>query len=337
MVHDPVRTPNRSMTQALPSLDQAYRHCREVTRLRARNFYYGLKLTPEPKRSSMYAVYAWMRRADDLADAAVGSLDQRRAAIDAFRSRTRMVLRAGSASLISAAAGSFSPSDELLFRALADTAQRHRLSPQPFFDMLAGQEADLSHREYQSFDELRGFCYDVASTVGLVCIEVWGFNNSAARELALDQGVAFQLTNIIRDFKQDLDQGRCYLPMAELNRAGLTPESLRNWSDPTACTAFIQAQADRAEQYYQRSRDLLSMISPDCRPTLWAMTEIYHRLLQRIRQDPASIVRLKRVRLSSFAKAAIAFRAQRMSRSPALAEAQIEFSRSPVMHGAAAQ
>jgi 15-cis-phytoene synthase len=315
------------------SLEEAFRYCREITRVRARNFYYGLKLTPEPKRSAMYAVYAWMRQADDLADGAVGPIDERRRRIEAFRARTCEVFGLESARADGAADAAV---DDRLWTALGDVAGTFNLSAQPFFDMLDGQLDDLEQREYRSFEELRRFCYKVASTVGLVCIEVWGFNHPSAHERAVDQGIAFQLTNIIRDFKQDFDHGHCYLPAEELARAGLDAATLRTWSKPSACADFILAQCNRAELYYERSRDLITMIAPDCRPTLWAMAEIYHGLLRRIRKDPAAVVHAKRVRLSSITKAAIAFRANRMSRSAELAEAQLEFTRTPVVRGAVA-
>jgi 15-cis-phytoene synthase len=301
-----------------------YEVCREITRRRARNFYYGLKLTPEPKRSAMYAVYAWMRHADDLADDAAGTATDRVRRIEEYRQVTARLFR-GEA-----------PPPEPMWRAMADVIQRYELSAEPFHHMLDGQEDDLRTVKYETFEELRRFCYKVASTVGLVCIEVWGVSDPSARELAVDQGIAFQLTNILRDVRQDLEHGRCYLPMSELQAAGLTGDRLRTWSDSKACERFVAEQASRAEHHYQRSLPLIDMVSPDCRPTLWAMREIYHGLLRKILADPGSIVRAKRVRLSSLRKAWIALQARRMSKSPRLAEAQVEFCRTAMVRGAAA-
>lgn len=301
---------------------EAYEACREVTRRRARNFYYGLKLTPEPKRSALYAIYAWMRAADDLADAAAGSTAERLERIAEFRETTDRLFR-----------GDDVPA-EPLWQAMADVLRRFDLPAPAFHHMLDGQEADLRTERYETFEDVRRFCYNVASTVGLVCIAVWGVNDSSAPELAVEQGIAFQLTNILRDVRQDLDHGRCYLPMSELRRAGLSIEDLKSWRKPDSCEAFIREQAQRAEQHYERSIPLISMVSPDCRPTLWAMREIYHGLLLKIIAEPASIMGSRRVRLSSLRKAWIAFQAQRMSRSPQLAQAQLRFSPAPVVRNA---
>ncbi len=280
-------------------LRRAVEHCRAVCRRRARNFYYGLKLAPEPQRSALYVVYAWMRMADDLVDG------------DGTGNRAAIVERVHEFRTASIAAVDGKPSgDESLWIALADTASRFHLPREHFLAMIDGQVDDLDQREYQTFEELHRYCYRVASTVGLLCVEIWGYDDPKAKALAIDRGIAFQLTNILRDFKEDFDGGRVYLPREEFKRKGISPAGLREWNKPGACVEFMQEQIARAEEYYGRSSGLEEMISLSCRPTLWAMTSIYHGLLEKMASDPARIVGERRLRLSTWRKGMIAAKAK---------------------------
>jgi len=300
------------------ALDAAFVHCEEVTRRRARNFYYGLKLTPPPRRQAMYAVYAWMREADDLADAAGLGDAERRARIERLRERIEILFGETERDGPGRGRGAASPTlDDPVWLAMSHVVSRYRLSAEPFHAMLDGQLEDIGHREYHTFEELRGFCYRVASTVGLISIAIWGHEDPKARELAIDRGIAFQLTNILRDFREDLDRGRVYLPLEDFERHGLDAARLSRWEDPGRCRAFVAEQAARVESFYRRSAALDEMITPSCRPTLWAMTTIYHGLLQKIAQDPSRVAGPKRIRLSSLAKVIIAFRARRLAASAA--------------------
>ncbi len=257
-----------------------------------------MKLAPEPKRSSLYALYAWMRQADDLIDnAAAGDLSCR-SVIDEFRAQTLATFN-GSA-----------PNRHPFWLALFDTAQRFKLDPVHFEQMLDGQLSDIVPRPYETFDDLKTYCHHVASTVGLLCIEIWGYADPSARQRAIERGIAFQLTNILRDVREDFDAGRIYLPREDFSRFDLTPQQLRSWSKPDACRAMVLQQVDRAASFYESSAPLDEMISPDCRPTLWAMTRIYHQLLERIRERPELIVRERRMRISSWQKGAIALQAR---------------------------
>lgn len=280
-------------------LQSAFEHCRCVTRKRARNFYYGLKLLPEPQRSALYAIYAWMRRADDLVDGEAG--DQSIPAskrLAAFRAETDRAL------------GGNPPAGDPIWSALAHVSAEFNLQPRHFGDMLAGQFDDTEAGSYQTFEELRTYCYRVASTVGLVCIEIWGYSDPAAQTHAVDRGIAFQLTNILRDFREDFDEGRVYLPLDEFAAHDITPHELRHWSRPERCTAFLTQQIDRARSYYDRSAPLEGMITPECVPTLWAMTAIYRGLLEKMRSHPERIAGDDRIRLSAMEKGLIALRAR---------------------------
>lgn len=280
------------------TLAEAFQRCAEVTRRRARNFYYGLRLTPEPKRSAIYSVYAWLRDADDEADSdqSIGRrrerLAQRRAALTRFL------------------AGEPAPADDAAWVALADTISRYPVDPADLFAMLDGLDEDLAHDGYETRDDLERYCHRVASTVGQICLAIWGVRTgldlAEARGLARRRGVAFQLTNILRDFGQDFDEGRVYLPRESFTQAGLTPERLRQWNDNAACEAMVLGLAAWAREEYRASAPLDRMVDPACAPTLWAMTRIYSGLLTCIERTPSRIALGPRIRLHSAHKGMIA-------------------------------
>jgi phytoene synthase len=280
-----------------PSLDEAVRTCRLITRQRARNFYYGLKLSPEPQRSALYVVYAWMRRTDDLTDDGAAPPAAAAGGVRDWRARTEAALRGGEAG-----------GDPVLL-ALADCARRFPLDPVHFHDMLDGQLDDLSRSAIDTAAQLETYCRRVASTVGRICISIWGYENARAERLAEERGIAFQLTNIIRDYRQDFDQGRVYLPRERFEAHALAPRELREWSHPPRCRRFMDEQIEVARAHYARSEGLEALLTPACRPSLWVMTEIYRRLLARMAARPEAVIGPRRVRLSSLEKGALALRA----------------------------
>ena len=280
-----------------PSFEQAVAACETITRERAKNFHYGLRLTPPEKRWAMYAVYAWMREADDLVDDPARDPQDRNQRLQAYRDATDAALD-----------GQVQTQTPALI-ALTQAAKQFHLEKKDFHDMLDGQVGDLKPAKFESWPELRKFCYQVAGTVGLVCIRIWGFRGQEAIKLAVERGIAFQLTNILRDLGEDLDSDRCYLPLAEFRAMELTPEMVRAWSEPDRCAEFIRAQCERARAHYDRSAPLDAMIDAACLPTLWAMTEIYKGVLAKIEADPQLAVR-GRARLSTLRKVWIALRAK---------------------------
>jgi len=296
-------------------IDAAFEHCRDITRRRARNFYYGLRLLPRAKRDALFAIYAWNRRADDLVDDTRSDADAVRGRLDAFRQRTDEALAGRGA------AGAPGEEDDLLWLALAETARRFSIQRKLLHDMIEGQLRDLQQHRFQTMDELLHYCHLVASTVGLVCIDIWGYSDSAARELAVDRGVAFQLTNILRDFREDHETDRVYIPAELFAQHGITPAELFRWSRPGPCQRLEVPLIDSARSYYERSAELDGMISADCRPTLRAMTDIYRGLLEQMEREPARIAGRRRIRLSSMAKFAIVGRALLDRRGSAAATA----------------
>lgn len=300
----PASTNERASSRELRS---AYEACGEIVRQRARNFWYGLKLTPEPKRSALYAIYAWMRAVDDLADEPGPSASDRRASLERFREGTMGIFDGRPAA---------SSSDDSWWIAFADVVRTHSLDPEPFEGMIEGQLLDLEWTTCPDRQSLDHFCRLVASTVGTICIRIWGHeDHPEVPARAEARGIALQLTNILRDLREDLERGRVYLPADELEHAGLGIDDLLEWRDADRCDAFMRAQVARARSHYLASEGLESHLDPSCRATSWAMCQIYRGILDRIEADPGRVIR-ERVRLGSLRKAGIAWKARRMARSP---------------------
>lgn len=307
---EPVGSPSAAgVTPTLSGVDAvrlaaAYAECRRITREAARNFYHGLRLTPEPRRSAVYSIYAWMRAADDQVDAP-GTPDERRQRLTALAQQTDRVL-AGDPSVREM--GPF-------WIAFAATMACYPIDPAHIRDMLAGLAEDLDHQGYQRVQDLERYCYRVASTVGLTCVSIWGLRPGvdvlAAREMAIRRGHAFQLTNILRDIGQDFDDqpSRVYVPRELLAKHGVSAQQLRGWAEPALCEALVRELVDRAADHYQASSGLERLIDPDCAPALWGMSQIYRGLLEVIRSDPSRVVGAARVRLSSARKGLIALEA----------------------------
>jgi phytoene synthase len=269
-------------TPYLPTESQlavAYSVCRGITRAQAKNFYYGFLVLPKRKRQALSAVYAFMRRCDDIADdPAIAARDRRQkldAWVDAFHA---------------AAAGL--PTDDPILLALVD-AQRRFGIPVGLLDQLAfGTAMDVEAPEeqnsprhpiqYGSFQDLERYCYNVASVVGLVCIHIFGYRDPAAERLAERLGLAFQLTNIIRDVKEDAALGRVYLPQEDLARFGISPSELSTFSNAPRLRPLLELEAQRAFENYAAGDDLLSLISEDSQPALWVLINTYRGLLQKI-------------------------------------------------------
>lgn len=263
-------------------LSIAYTVCRGVARAQAKNFYYAFLALPREKRNALCAVYAFMRHADDLSDDPGLTVAQRCAQLEAW-----------SAVLRRAAAGE--RSDDPVIMATADTQQRFKIPLELFDQLVQGTAMDLSFGEpqaeptapYQTFDDLYRYCYHVASVVGLVCIRIFGYKDPAAEPLAEKTGIAFQLTNIIRDVKEDAIMGRVYLPIEDLDRfnhvpADFSPAHMKNGVQPERYVPLLSFEAERARQFYTAAEKLIPLIDEDSRPCLWALVEIYRRLLHKI-------------------------------------------------------
>src|SRR3984957_9850776 len=195
----------------MASLDESYAYCRAVAKQRARNFYYSFVLLPPEKKNAMCAIYAFMRYCDDLSDEPGAT----RSAMDRWRD-----------ALTAALAGH--PGDNPSWPAFIDSVQRYSIPHEYFYEMIQGVASDLEPRTIQTFDELYQYCYRVASVVGLTTIHIFGFTSPEALPLAEKCGVAFQLTNILRDVHEDAELGRIYLPAEDLARFGVSADDLKN-------------------------------------------------------------------------------------------------------------
>ncbi len=255
------------------STEASYTHCRGVARRCARNFYYAFLPLPREQHDALCAIYAFMRRTDDLADDPGAPVARRQADIEAWRERLRSALEGDRA-------------DGPVLPAFCDAVARFSIPHNYFSALLDGMERDLSGRAYETFDELYDYCYQAASVVGMTTIHVLGFDHDGAIPLAEKCGVAFQLTNILRDISADARMGRVYFPSAELSKFGIDRHELLGGdldSSDERFQRFMAFQWHRANSYYEESRRLLAMIDPSGRPSFWAMVAIYRGLLHRIR------------------------------------------------------
>lgn len=283
------------------ALQRSRAFCENLTRTQARNFYYGLKLLPEPKRSAMFALYAYMRLVDDIADDEDGrSIGQRLSDLQAWREQTHAVLGEGTTDHTFA---------HLIWPALSETVRLYGVPVDIFDEAIAGQQQDLSFIRFGDFEALRAYCVRVAGVVGLASIYVWGFEGGAETEqLSLERGVAFQLTNILRDLREDAGRGRVYLPREEMEAMNVSEEDLRRGG--RRFRELMRFQIARAELLFEKSSALDDRIARDSRPTLQAMTDIYRGLLRKIAEDPERVLS-ERVSLSVFWKLWIGWRAVR--------------------------
>ena len=293
-------------------LDEAFNACSADVRHRARNFWFGLRLLPAERFEALCAIYAWMRRADDLADGdeCLNPADRRRQ-IELYRARTRVLFD-------NDAIGESSTDEHYIFRAMREVLHRHELSQQDFELVIEGQLADLESCRISSRSELLEYCDQVASTVGRICVSVWGSTDAESLRLATERGFAFQLTNILRDIREDFARERVYLPADELAAAGLDIEALVSWRDPKRCTKFITEQVEHARSHYEASLGLEERLDESCRATSWAMTEIYRSLLEKIGRRPVLVSQDQRISLSSLRKFAIAYGARRRMKRASL-------------------
>ncbi len=263
------------------TIAEAYAACREIARREAKNFYYSFRVLPQHKSDAMCAVYAFMRRADDIADDESMPIEQRRILMAEWVEQWRQ-------------ARSGAPTQDPVFLALTDSQQRFHISNELLEELVQGTTMDLDPRPadagqmqtFASFEELYRYCYLVASVVGLVCIRIFGYTDSRAEKLAEETGVAFQLTNILRDVKEDAERGRIYLPLDMLREYGMTVETVNALAAGAVISSanreMFSTLAARAEQYYQSAEKLLPLIDADSRAALWVLVAIYHRLLHRI-------------------------------------------------------
>lgn len=292
-------------------LETAYGVCRHITRSSARNFYYGFLALPRRKRNALSAVYAFMRHADDLSDDASLSIPERRRKLGEWLDQFHGVVEGAA-------------TDDPVFMALRDAQQKYNI-PTELLDKLvqgtamdlysntpgdpspaevAQQSPDSVQIAYGTFAELYDYCYHVASVVGLTCIRIFGYREPFAEQLAEEVGVAFQLTNILRDIKEDGSLGRVYIPQEDLEQFGVSPEELVSGANLERLRPLLDMEAKRASEFYKAADKLLPLIDEDSQGALWTLVTIYHRLLERIVERQYDVYS-RRVRLSGIEKSGI--------------------------------
>ncbi|MGO9440896.1 MAG: phytoene/squalene synthase family protein [Terriglobales bacterium] len=275
-------------------LAAAYGVCRQITRSAARNFYYGFLVLPRERRDALSAVYAFMRHSDDLSDEPGLTRREREDKLAEWRDALHRVAEG-------------EHTDDPVLLAVADAQRRFKIPLELFDRLVDGTAMDVTSQpgepiRYQTFDDLRRYCYHVASVVGLICIKIFGYRDAAAEALAEQCGLAFQLTNIIRDVKEDAAMGRVYLPEEDLERFGrsaaeLDPACLKNGFDDAGFRPVLEFEAERARELYRAAEQLLPLIDEDSRPALWVLVEIYRRLLEKIAARGYNVFG-KKIRLS---------------------------------------
>jgi len=283
-------------------LSHAYAVCRGISRRAAKNFYYGFMVLPAEKRNALSAVYAFMRHADDISD---------EPGVDPLLKRQKLNewLEAAKAVFVG------KPTDDPVLMALGDAQKKFKIPPELFEKLVYGTSLDLDIPAASAespailcstFEDLKQYCYYVASVVGLVCIRIFGYEDSKAEFLAEDCGLAFQLTNIIRDVKEDASMGRIYIPEEDLARTNLTAANFSSTllQDPAQAQQLrpaLEYEAERARKYYESAKWLMELIEEDSRAALWVLVEIYSRLLKKI-TDRNYDVLTERVRLTLWEK-----------------------------------
>lgn len=282
---------------------EAYAVCRTIAQREAKNFYYSFRVLPEPKRNAMCAVYAFMRHADDISDDEAVPVAERRVVMAQWLEAWREARRGG-------------VSDDPVFIALNDTQKRFAIPDSLLEDLVRGTTMDLEPRAlaeeelqtFATFDDLYRYCYLVASVVGLVCIRIFGYTDAMAEKYAEETGVAFQMTNILRDVKEDAERGRIYLPLDLLQEFGVSLDRVKALSSGSPMEAnertMLHVFGSKAEQYYASANRLLPLIDSDSRAALWVLVTIYHRLLLKISRADSDVF-TRRISVSTPAKLTI--------------------------------
>jgi phytoene synthase len=258
--------------------EAARRYCAQITRRQAANFYYGMRLLPAAKREALFAIYAFARRVDDIGD---GTLPAAR----------KLALLDDAAQALGAA-----PGEDPVLVALSDAQRRFPLPHRSFLDLIDGVRMDVDGATYERFDDLVIYCRRVAGSIGRLCVAVYGSDDDRAGDLADDLGVALQLTNILRDVREDAERGRTYLPAEDLARFGKP--------NPATIDGLVAFEAARAREWYERGLTLTALLDRRSAACVLAMSGVYRRLLDRIAADPQAILQ-RRVSLSTATKIAV--------------------------------
>lgn len=262
-------------------LQESFNYCKQLTRKYAKNFYYGICLSPKNKRQGLYAIYAWMKSLDDLVDGD-STVEEKQQKLKIFYDETITILNPSFLSTQNLPTEKF-------WLAFRETILQYQIPFEYLQAMFDGQTQDMQSHIFQNFSELYQYCYCVASTVGLICIKIWGYEqNKSTEQLAEYLGIAFQLTNILRDITVDAKIGKNYLPGAPLTKEEIDRE--------------INDIIIKATEYYNKSKQLVNYVHPDGRASLRVMTNIYYQIFLKLKAQPEKIPYQMPIRLSLFQK-----------------------------------
>jgi phytoene synthase len=274
------------------SVAESSRYCRKLARRTGRNFYFSFLTLPRDLFRDMCVLYAFMRHTDDLGDREDISTDERATLLHHWRQRLNRAVEGESV-------------DDPILPALADMIRRRGVPAEYLHEVVSGVESDLTPRRFESFADLEGYCYQVAGAVGLCCIHIWGFDNPRASALAIECGLAFQLTNILRDLGEDAAAGRIYLPREDLDHFGYSPADIEAGVIDERFRGLMRFQVARARSHYEVAAELCDYLGRRGRRAFSAMFRIYRALLEEIERRGFDVYS-RRVRLSAPRKLTIA-------------------------------
>lgn len=280
-------------------LEDSYAHCRTISRNSSSSFYLPFLTLPKDRYLDMCVLYAFMRHSDDIGDNEELTLEKRSEELAKWRDD------------LSDALDGLSECHPIL-PALKHIAEKHEIPPKYLFDVLDGIESDLHFRQFSTFAELERYCYQVAGTVGVCCIHIWGTKSEAAIQKAIACGTAFQLTNILRDLAEDISRDRFYLPLEDLEKFDLNREDFvqqfqKKQKLDERAREFIAFEIQRAEEFYRQAKELTGDLIPAGRAIYSGMFEIYHALLKKIAKSPDQLTK-KRMHISKIRKSGIVIR-----------------------------
>jgi phytoene synthase len=263
---------------------------KEIAKKSKSSFYYAFNLLPQEKRDAMNTVYAFCRQTDDIVDRGNETKDLKYEKLRKWRIELEKSLDGYS--------------DYLILNKLASTIKKFNIPLEPFFELLVGMEMDLQKNRYLTFEDLQLYCYRVASTVGLMCIEIFGYKHASTRDFAINLGIALQLTNILRDVKKDAEKGRIYLPQEDLKKFDYQEKDLLNSTYNENFQNMMKFQVQRAKEYFNKATNSLNLEDKKAMFAARAMQHIYFRMLNNIVEADYDVYH-NRIRVSTFKKVGI--------------------------------
>ena len=274
-------------------LEDAYDYCEQITRNEARNFYYAFITLPMRKKRAIYTAYAFCRRCDDAVDNSESTTEKKRL-LDEIENNLKSGINLNKLIL----------ENNPIILATCAIIKEFNIPQQYFFDVIQGVRMDIEFTSFNSFDEVKEYCYKVASVIGLICIKIFGYSNPKAIDYAIDFGLAMQLTNILRDILDDLNENRCYLAFEEMDKFNYSINQLRESLYNDDFIQMMKFEVDRAKRYFESGSRLLPLVDTDSRICLFILSKIYSKILKKIERSNYNIFQTN-YRLNTFEKLSI--------------------------------